>query len=132
MVTSAAMSYETYKVLHLLGVIFLFTAVGGSVFLRLESAQRAVDELGAGARKLTGIVHGVALLLILVSGFGILAVLDLMEGGIPGWVWWKLGIWLALGAALPVARKVPRAAGVLWWLLPLLGAVAAWLGIVQP
>jgi hypothetical protein len=31
-----------------------------------------------------------------------------------------------------LARKVPRAAGVLWWLLPLLGTLAAWLAIVKP
>jgi len=126
------MTYSAYKVIHLLGVIFLFTAIGGSVFLRFSGVQQALEGAGANVRRVTGIVHGVALLVILISGFGVLARLDLMQGGVPGWVWGKLLIWLLLGAALPVARKVPRAAGVLWWLLPLLGTVAAWLAIVKP
>ncbi len=126
------MSYAAYKVLHLFGVLFLFTAVGGSVFLHFEGPRRALEEMGANVRRVTGIVHGVALLLILVSGFGIVARQELMQDGMPGWLWWKLGIWLVLGGALPMARKLPRASGVLWWLLPLLGTAAAWLAIYRP
>ncbi len=126
------MTYSTFKVIHLFGVLFLFTAIGGSVFLRFGGVQKALEGAGANVRRVTGIVHGVALLVILISGFGVLARLDVMQGGVPGWVWGKLVIWLLLGAALPVARKVPRAAGVLWWLLPLLGTAAAWLAIVKP
>jgi hypothetical protein len=132
MVGSGAMSYEAYKVIHLFGVVFLFTAVGGSVFLRFGGARRALEEAGADVRKVTGIVHGVTLLLIIISGFGIVARLGLMQDGMPAWLWLKLGIWLVLGAALPMARKMPRAAGILWWLLPLLGTVAAWLAIYKP
>jgi len=126
------MTYSAYKVIHLLGVLFLFTAIGGSVFLRFPSVQKALEGNGTDVRRLTGIVHGVALLVILISGFGVLAHLDKMQGGVPGWVWGKLVIWLLLGAALPMARKLPRAASLLWWLLPLLGGVAAWLAVVKP
>ncbi len=126
------MSYAIFKVVHLLGVVFLFTALGGSVFLRLASVRSAVEDLGGDVRKLTGMVHGVALLVILAAGFGALALLPTVEEGIPGWVWAKLVIWLVLGAVLPLVRKAPKAAGILWWLLPLLGGAAAWLAIYKP
>lgn len=128
------MTYSAYKVIHLFGVIFLFTAIGGSVFLRFGGVQQALEDAGANVRRVTGIVHGLALVLILISGFGALARLNAMQGGggVPHWVWGKMAIWLVLGAALPMARKMPRAAGVLWWLLPLLGGLAAWLAVVKP
>lgn len=126
------MSYAIFKVVHLFGVLFLFTAIGGSVFLRLASVRSAVEDLGGDVRKLTGMVHGVALLVILVAGFGALAMLPTVEEGVPGWVWAKVVIWLLLGAVLPLIRKAPRAAPILWWLLPLLGGTAAWLAIYKP
>lgn len=132
MVGSVTMSYAMYKVVHLLGVVFLFTAIGGTLFLRLASVRSAVEDLGADVRKLTGMVHGVALLVILVAGFGALVKLPTVQEGVPGWVWAKLVIWLLLGAVLPLIRKVPRAASILWWLLPLLGGAAAWLAVYKP
>lgn len=129
------MSYQAYKLLHLIGIVFLFTAVGGTVFLRFAGVRRALGEAAAqrlDATRVVGIIHGVALLLILLSGFGALARLDLMGGGIPGWIWWKLLIWALLGASVAVARKKPRSSAVLWWLLPLLGSAAAWLALYKP
>ena len=120
------MSLVAYKLLHVAGVFFLFAAIGGSILANREGAA------GAAARKLTGITHGLALLLIAFAGFGALAKLGLTSAGIPGWVWGKVVIWLLLGAAPFVLRKKPSLGVLFWWLLPLLGAVAAWLALYKP
>ncbi len=124
------MSLAAYKVLHLLGVFFLFTALGGAA-----AAQMAVRAGAAGAdriRKLAGATHGIALLLILIAGFGALSSLGAMQTGIPGWAWGKVGIWVLLGASPFILRKAPRFALLFWWLLPFLGAVAAYLALYKP
>jgi hypothetical protein len=115
------MDLDLYRWLHLAGVIFLFSALGAAVLL-----ARAGNDQG---RKWIAITHGLALLVILVSGFGALAKLGM---GFPPWVWIKLLIWLLLGAAVVLVRKMPQRAGLWWVLLPLLGAAAAWLGIFKP
>jgi hypothetical protein len=128
------MSLVAYKLLHVAGVFFLFAAIGGSILANREGAA------GAAARKLTGITHGLALLLIAFAGFGALAKLKAYSGqtdieamaGLPGWVWGKVVIWLLLGAAPFVLRKKPSLGVLFWWLLPLLGAVAAWLALYKP
>lgn len=117
------MDLNAYRLLHLTGVIFLFVAVGGAILANREGTA------GAAARKLSGITQGVALLLILVAGFGALAKLGL---GLPGWAWAKLVIWLILGASPAFIRRRPDLAKVWWWGLPLLGVVAAWLARYKP
>ncbi len=118
------MSPLAYKVLHVFGVLLAFTALGG-LTLRALSGSR---EKGP-ADKLAGITHGVALLIILVSGFGLIAKLGY---GFPLWVWLKLAIWLVIGAALALVRRMPQHAGIFWIALPLLGGVAAYLALYKP
>jgi hypothetical protein len=117
------MDLHAYHLLHLAGVIFLFTALGSAMMAQREGTA------GAAARKLSGITHGLAMLIILVAGFGALAKLGL---GMPGWAWAKLVIWLLLGASPVLVRKRPDLVKLWWWVLPLLGVVAAWLGHYKP
>jgi hypothetical protein len=117
------MDLDFYRVLHLAGVIFLFTSIGGALLASREGAT------GAAARKLSGMTQGIALLIILVAGFGALAKLGL---AMPGWAWAKLVIWLALGASPVLIRKRPDLAKVWWLVLPLLGVVAAALARYKP
>ena len=112
-----------YKTLHVLGVVLLFTALGGA----------AAQALGAGSprlRKLAGITHGVALLILLVSGFGALAKLGF--GMPPGWAWGKIVIWLALGGIVVLMRRLPQHASLWWWLAPILGLLAGYLALYKP
>lgn len=121
------MSYQLYRVIHVLGIVFLFTALGG-----LLLAARARVETGV-SRKTAGMTHGLALVLILLSGFGALARLDLSNPGAwPAWVWIKVLIWLVMGGIVVLIRRSPTTATVLWWLLPILGGLAAYLAIFKP
>jgi len=117
------MSLAAYKVIHVLSIMLLFTALGGLL---------AGPPAGAG-RKLAAMTHGIALVLILVSGFGALAKIGLSNPGIwPGWLWLKALIWLLFGGVIVVIKRVPRAATLLWWVLPILGGLAGYLALFKP
>jgi hypothetical protein len=121
------MSLAAFKVLHLLGIVLTFSALGALWVAAAPQEQ-------GGARRLAGMTHGVGLLLVLFAGFGLLGALGLGHNpaGWPLWLWLKLVIWLALGAAVVVLRRAPGLRGLLWWGLPLLGAAAAYLAFYKP
>lgn len=120
--------YAVYKVVHLLGMFLLFTILGGIALHVLNGGTR---ESNVG-RKLAGALHGVALFVILLGGFGMLARLGLVKGAFPGWIWAKLTIWVLLGAFGTLPYRRPGLAKI--WLvgLPVLGALAAWFAIYKP
>jgi hypothetical protein len=121
------MSILVYKTIHIFSIMLLFMAFGGLLLAARAGVQTGVS------RKLAGITHGVALLLILFSGFGALARIGMSNPGIwPAWLWTKVLIWLAFGAVIVLIRKSPRLAVALWWLLPLLGGIAAYLAFKNP
>ncbi len=118
------MSPLLYRALHITGILLAFTALGGTMLRALAGTRD-----GAPGRKLALASHGVAMLLVLVSGFGMLAKLDL---GFPPWVWLKIAIWLVIGASIAVIRRLPAHAAVFWFAIPILGVVAAGLAIFKP
>jgi len=121
------MELSAYRVIHILSVLLLFTALGG-----LLLASRAGVTTGV-SRKTAGITHGLALILILFTGFGGLAKIGLSNPAAwPAWVWLKALIWLVMGGIIVLIRRAPRSTTLLWWLLPILGALAAYLAIYKP
>ena len=121
------MSLAAYKVLHVLGILFTFIALGGLLLASRTGGERVQD------RKLAGMLHGIGLVIILVSGFGALARIGMSNpGGWPLWMWIKLVVWLALGAALVLIKRAPGLRTLLWILLPVLGAVAAYMAFYKP
>ncbi len=119
------MSYEFYKVIHLLGLSMVIMSLGGILVFAINGGQKATNSFRKGAM----ITHGVGLLLTLVAGFGMLHKAQIP--GFPGWAVGKLIIWLALGAFVGLAYK-QNLARKLWIVLPLLIAVGAVLAIVKP
>ena len=117
------MSFELYKVLHLFAVLLLFTSLG-------TLAATARSDSGS-LRRLAGIAHGVALTVIFVAGFGLLARLEIL-GSIPAWAWFKIGLWLILALIVLPLRRKPEWATRLWLLMPIVGGLAAWLAINKP
>ncbi len=114
------MSASLYKVLHILGVLMAFGALGAMIFQAMSGAREK--------SKLAGLTHGIALVLILVSGFGMLARLSY---GFPLWVILKIVIWLLIGGSIALIRRMPQHATIFWWAMPLLGAFAAYLAIFK-
>ena len=114
------MQYEHYKLLHMIGVISLFIGLGGMISYSNGSSP---------FKGLIAAFHGIGLVLILISGFGIAAKLHL---GFPTWMMVKLFIWIALGGMVALAKRGVLKGAALWGVLLLLGAIAAFMGTVKP
>jgi hypothetical protein len=122
------MPIEVYKLLHLLGIMLLFASLGGMAILGLRGGEeREVAPL----RKLLTAAHGIALLVVFVAGFGLMARLGIMSNW-PTWIFIKLGLWLILGGAVAVVRRTPELGRVWLLLLPLVGGAAAWVAFTHP
>jgi hypothetical protein len=122
------MSPEFYRILHLGAIFFVFAALGGMVLAHRDG------NVSPAARKLASMTHGIALLVVLVAGFGLFKYVGVAHNPAtwPLWVWGKFATWLLLGAALVLIRKRPQMS-TLWWVgLPLLGMVNAYLAFFKP
>lgn len=120
------MPYEFYKVLHLTGLFFLFTSLGGMLVHVLNGGTREFP-----SRKMVGLIHGIGMLLLLVAGFGLAARLGLVSG-LPGWVWAKLVIWFILGGLPALIYRGRDKSKPLWAITIILGICAAYLAIYKP
>lgn len=114
------MPYTTYKILHLMGVFGVLLALGAGAALgaQLDSATRRRNSL----------LHGLGLLFILVSGFGMLAKGNL---GFPGWAIAKLVVFLLIGA-LPVWMRRSHSPWTMTLLSLVLALIAGFLATVRP
>lgn len=121
------MSYQFYKILHLVSLMLMFSSVGGLLLHAMNGGTKATNP----SYKLAAAGHGSALLLLLVSGFGMLA-----KGGIAfatnPWIHIKLLIWFVMGALVMVPARAPGLAKPTWVLAPILGGIAAWAAIFRP
>lgn len=104
-----------YNVIHLVSVMAVFAALASVAATDSDKCKKS----GA-------ILHGVALILILVSGFGMLAKYQL---GFPWWIIVKLVIFLAMGAMLTVAKRRVLPCGAVIGIILALGTIAAILGV---
>lgn len=120
------MSYEFYKLIHLIGIVLLFSGLTGLLIVKMSQGQ-----LAGQTKKLIFISHGTGLLLILISGFGLLARLS-MFSNLPHWVYGKLLIWLMLGGAIAYLKRK----GELGWplFITLIGifSVAGYFALFKP
>lgn len=104
------LSYVTYKTIH-------FTALA----MVLLSLGAAMLHHGTGlSKRWISASHGIGLLLLLISGFGMLAKLGLTP--YAGWVGGKVALWLFLGGCLALIPRLRKQAPVLW--IAVLAAVA--------
>lgn len=120
-------SYTVYRLVHILGVLVLFLALGGISIHAANSTGEAARRL----RRLVMATHGIGLFIILLGGFGMLARLGI-NTGFPGWIWGKLAIWVLLGGLVMLPYRVPALARPLWLIVPLLGTIAAYFALYKP
>lgn len=102
------MSYEFYKVLHVIGLILTLSGLVGLIASYFVSPT----ELPKKNRLPWIVMHGLGLVIILVSGFGLAARLNYF-GNLPGWVHTKIAIWLVVGLLVIGIRKV-RNQSLIW------------------
>lgn len=109
------MDPTTYKVIHLAAVIILFGALGAGIYAPSNKNS-----------KLAGILHGISLLLILVSGFGLVA--KIWGNQFHWWTYAKIVIWLLLGGSYALAKKRILTENTAFAIVILLGILAVILG----
>ncbi len=97
----------------------LFSALGSAIAGTCSSCKKSAT-----------ILHGISLLLILVSGFGMMAKLGYEY--LQGWVLIKILVWLLLGGLLALANKHTLKPPALMGILLLAGAISALLGVMKP
>lgn len=109
------MDLLSLKILHLAGVLALFTSLGATL-------------LAGSGKKGASILHGVSLILILLVGFAMLKKPPMHQ------YWWmiKLGLWLFLGLAPALAKRKVLPSSVVLTLCLAAGVTAAWLGLAKP
>ncbi len=120
------MSLEFYKVLHVFGLSFLFSGFGAAIALKMAGTP-----FQGKPKTFAFLTHGIGLVLMLISGFGMLAKLGTV-GGFPGWAFGKLGLWLLLGGSISLAKR----RGEIGWPLIIffsgLAATGAFLALFKP
>ncbi len=117
------MSYEFYRILHIVGVLMVFASVGAT--LVKASLKDASNTLNTEIR----MTHGIGLLFTIIAGFGIIAKYGL---AFKGWVVVKMFIWLFYGGVTAIAIRKPDLAKPLWFASILIGILAAYLASYKP
>lgn len=118
------MNYETYRIIHFIGLFTLFFAFGS-----LFTSEKTTKAQAA--------AHGVGLLLMLLGGFGMQAKLKdaytvVYGSSFPTWLILKFVIWALLGGCMVLAkRKVVKGAAA-WILIIALGTASAYLAMKKP
>lgn len=120
------MSLEFYKLIHVIGIVLLFSGL-----VSLVVAKMINNEIPKKIRMLGFISHGVGVLFLLVSGFGMLARLGIMTTW-PTWAIVKLVIWLFFAlAAVIIKRKAQLGTPALVSML-IIFMLAGYLALYKP
>ncbi|MDP6112642.1 MAG: hypothetical protein QGF00_22505 [Planctomycetota bacterium] len=116
---------EVYRFLHLAGVLVVFLCTGGLVI----PTMMGPSENDRGGRRLATVCLGIAMFIVLVTGFGLIARL---QYGFQGWVIAKMIIWFLIGWLLIFIRRRPRLGKQVWFVMIALAAVAAYIAGFKP
>ena len=115
------MDPTTYKIIHIAGLLGLFSALGGLI---------AADVRKPATLRSYVIVHGISLLLLLVSGVGMQTKLGYSMGST--WIIGKIAIWALLGASLVILKRRLIPVGAAWILVIALGTTSTILALKKP
>ncbi len=98
------MSYEVYKMIHVVSIVIFFALFAAAAYSQKNEKREKI-------------LTGVFLLLILVSGMGLLARIGIQHGvAWPNWVRAKLTIWLVVGVlGHMMMKRFPQHAVKSFW-----------------
>lgn len=116
------MSENFYRVLHYGSLFFFLSGLGISLFTE-------------NTNKMNKIVTGIASLLVLVAGMGLIAkALEIGHGSSwPAWIHAKLTIWALLSIGGPViAKRLGKGRVLTFYIILILATVAAYLAVNKP
>lgn len=120
------MPYELYKIIHLAGLFLLIS--GLITAFTITSNGHA---LAGKAKTFSFALHGLGLVLVLVSGFGLLARLGLARE-MPVWAYVKFGIWGVFALYISVIKRKGQIGWPLFASMFSVFLVAAYLAIYKP
>lgn len=115
-------SYEVYKIIHVFGVVTVFSCLSAMALHTMNGGSKDNNQF----RKLVTISHGTGLLIVLIGGMGLGARMGVLQGGFATWIYVKLAIWLFAGVLMMIPYRFPRLSLALWFGVPVLAALAAW------
>lgn len=120
------MSYEFYKTLHFFSLILTFGALFSILAIRFlgEESKKVLT-------KRMSMVHGVGLILVLVSGFGLAARLGYFAQ-LPTWIYVKLLIWLTAGGIIALINRKKLSYLILFITLVVLPVLGSLLAVNKP
>lgn len=118
--------YTFYKVMHIFGILMMF---GGLV--ALWGLYTNGGKVTKQKRVQMALIHGFGMTFILVSGFGMMARLGLING-MPKWVIAKIFIWLFFGASIVLAKRKAHLGISLLGMWMAVGTLAAYFAIYKP
>lgn len=121
------MPYEFYKVIHFTGIALVLTGLAGLLTVKMSGGN-----LEGRTKTMVFAAHGVGLLFVLVSGFGLMAKLQMMSQAMPGWIYGKLAIWLVLGGFIGFLKRKGHIGAPLYFLLLAIFITAAYLAVNKP
>ncbi len=118
------LSYQVYKILHLVSLFGVFMCLGALVIHHMNGGARDFP-----ARRWLMSSFAIFMFLALVGGFGLMARLG---GGMQAWIYTKITLWLVIGAYMSVIVLKPDLSKVDWFVLLLLGATGAYVELFKP
>jgi hypothetical protein len=124
------MSPEFYKFLHLVGLVLIvlsFTILSFGYYYKnqIEKPWKLIGSIG----------HGLGLLLILISGFGLAAKIGLFANGmgsLPIWFLTKIVFWIVIGGVVVLIRKKGYQNITLYCLVIAILLIPMFLGLFKP
>ncbi len=118
------LSYQIYKILHLVSLFGVFMCLGALVIHYMNSGAKDFP-----ARMWLMLSFATFMFLALVGGFGLMARLG---GGMQTWIYVKITLWLVVGAYMSVIVRKPNLSKVHWFVLLVLGATGAYVALYKP
>ncbi len=113
------MRYAIYYPVHFIGIFLLLLSIGGMCIYCRNGGEKKDNP----SRKFLAITHGIALLMVIIGGMGLMKVLEAFNP-MPTWILIKLSIWLVFALSSLLIYKIPKLSTLFLFLFLLLATFA--------